>query len=262
MVRLFGKRVGRARRESKGRRDEKRSRLYRVGAALLAGADYEDVSIARLTREAGISVGAFYGRFAHKDNFIELLIAATFRRLVEQTEAELSHAQWDGKTRGEVIQGVMHHIVQQIGDDRNAGILRAAVKLGTREPAAWREIQTYREKVAECAVKLMESLSDRSSPHTVRTVIQIALATVIDAALLDSRPLRFASGPMVSELSEVVARYLGVSGKHEWDKVTIDRGRLPGVEKGKVVSEAISKEALRELPAPTRKGRRPAIRKI
>jgi hypothetical protein len=53
----------------------------------------------------------------------------------------------------------------------------------------------------------------------------MVFGTVIDAALFDSRPLRFATGGMVSELSETVARYLGVAGKHEWEKVTIDRGK-------------------------------------
>jgi hypothetical protein len=172
--------------------------------------------------------------------------------LSEQTEVDLGPSRWEGVTKAKLIQGVAHHVVAQLGDDRNAGILRAAIKLGTSQPSAWAEIQAYRATVGECAVKLMEGLSERSSAENVRTATQIVCATVIDAALLDSRPLRFATGRMVTELSELVARYLGVADKHQWDEITIDRGRGLAAADRRIDSDATGKAALRK-PKPRRK---------
>jgi AcrR family transcriptional regulator len=245
-------------------RDRKVDRLYGVGARLLADSDYELISIVRLTRDAKVSIGAFYERFQHKDNFIGMLITLTFQRLAEEAVADLAPDRWQGKTKTKLIQGVVHHVVAQLGDARNAGILRAAIKLGTSEPSAWRDIQSYRTAVADCAVELMALPGERSSAEAVRTAMQIVFATVIDAALLDSKPLRFASSRMVRELSELVARYLGVAGKHEWKTVTIDRGRLPPKAEQDRDADTMTKEALRALPpvAPRRQRRRRAVRVI
>ena len=264
MSTVIGKLFSKRARDNTEWRDRKIERLYKVGARLLAESDYEQVSVARLARDAKVSVGAFYGRFQHKDNFIGLLIAGTFRRLSEQTEEDLDPGRWEGRTKTKLIQGVVHHVVGQLGDARNAGILRAAIKLGTTEPSAWQEIQAYRAVVAECAVKLMAGLGERSSPEAVRTAMQIVFATVVDGALLDSKPLRFASSRMVRELSELVARHLGVAGRHEWEKVTIDRSRIRAETDPRIDPNSISKEVLRELPptAPKRQKRRRAVRLI
>jgi hypothetical protein len=82
MSNLIHKFVGNRTRTKQTRRDEKIDQLYRVGAALLAEADYEGVSVARLARDAKVSVGAFYGRFPPSmDGFRTRTISSDFSPL-------------------------------------------------------------------------------------------------------------------------------------------------------------------------------------
>jgi AcrR family transcriptional regulator len=74
MPSMIGKFLGkRTRQKDHYWRDRKVDRLYRTGTRLLADGDYEHMSVVRLTRNAKVSIGAFYGRFQHKDNFVGLL---------------------------------------------------------------------------------------------------------------------------------------------------------------------------------------------
>ena len=64
MARLFNRLFRTVKRRiKKGLRDQRTYNLHRAAHRLLANHDHEQISIAQLSREAGISVGAFYQRF-------------------------------------------------------------------------------------------------------------------------------------------------------------------------------------------------------
>ncbi len=62
---------------------ETRRRLVVAARKVMYGRDFEDVSVAEITREAGTSVGSFYVYFKSKEDIVEELRQHDFYRLAE-----------------------------------------------------------------------------------------------------------------------------------------------------------------------------------
>jgi AcrR family transcriptional regulator len=65
--------------------DERRERLLELGLRLFAGSSIEEISIDRLTEEAGISRGLLYHYFGSKQGFREAVVQRAADDLVAQT---------------------------------------------------------------------------------------------------------------------------------------------------------------------------------
>lgn len=66
-----------------------------AGLELLANADFENVSIAKIAKTARCSVGAFYYRYKDKNAYLCQLISATFRKLENSLQNHLSNSRGD-----------------------------------------------------------------------------------------------------------------------------------------------------------------------
>jgi AcrR family transcriptional regulator len=93
-----------------GLRDPRTWELYDAAQLRLATKDYEQISIAEISRGAGCSVGAFYGRFRDKDTFLQLVIAQTFLTLTEEAKRDLDPEQWRNVSRTDIVYGIVLHI--------------------------------------------------------------------------------------------------------------------------------------------------------
>ena len=65
---------------------EKRERLLAAARAEFVRVPYEDASINRMIREAGIPRGSFYMYFTDKEDLFRYLMESYGQRLVEQVE--------------------------------------------------------------------------------------------------------------------------------------------------------------------------------
>ena len=196
----------RARRDRRGQRTEA---LYDAALRLLATHDYERISIAAIAREAGCSVGAFYGRFLDKNAFLHAVISSAFRALMAESTHDLAKERWHESSRAETISGLVHHVVTQLSRDQAAGALRAAVKLATVRPAAAEPLVEYRAAVADRAVALLVPRpSPAGSVQAVRTAVQVVFATVIDATLESADPNHPGRRQMIEALTDLTTAYL------------------------------------------------------
>ena len=215
MVSLFHKRVRRSR--GKRRPDSKSHGLTEAGIRLLAQKDFEAISMARIAREAGCSVGALYSRFPEKNSYLYHLVAAGYRSLTDRAEAELDVRRWRQRALPFLVGHVVDHIVTSMTTARAAGVIRATAKLATIKPITIELFEDYRAAVTRLAVALLAPRLRGNSTGALKIGMQIVLATVTDA-VLQPRPGPMAAGTrrMKDALTKILLGYLGVSEDDSW----------------------------------------------
>jgi AcrR family transcriptional regulator len=207
------------RRIKRGLRDGRSYAIYDRGTALLAQYDCDDrrVSVARIAKAAGVSVGAFYLRYKSKDRFIEMAISDRFRGAGDIAKEELSGTRWRRASTDKIVRGIVRHVVTKMGQPRTVGLTRAAFKLAPKIPFILEPIQEYRATIAQGARELLERhLRTGQSPRQIDAAVQVIFATVIDAALEKPGPLKSGGKAMTDALGDMMLLYLEIAGDHAW----------------------------------------------
>ncbi len=216
MVSIFHKLVRKGDRRRRGP-DGKVPGIIDAGIRLLARKDYEAISIARIAREAGCSVGAFYARFPEKNSYLYHLVASAYRTLAHRAETELEAMPTRHLALPSLVRLVVEHVVNTMTDARAAGVIRATMKLSTVKPITIELFEDYRKEVTRLAIAVLAPRIRGNSTGPIRLGMQMVFATVTDA-VLQPRP-----GPMVAgtkrmkdALTQVMLGYLGVSKSRSW----------------------------------------------
>jgi AcrR family transcriptional regulator len=185
--------------------------LDEAGGRLLARFDYDQVSVAQIAREAGCSVGAFYGRYRDKQTFLYFVVSATFRTLTQCAHEDLGAQKHRDRSAPFIVRAIVDHVVSRMASAKASGVIRATVKLATFEPLARAPFEDYRKSVAERAIALLAQTSNTSTPLQIRAAIQIVIATVTDAILQKKPgPLFVGSTGLNEALYAVLGGYLGL----------------------------------------------------
>jgi len=205
---------GGKRRIKKGLRDQRTFNLYTAGRRLLAKDDYERVSVASIAGAAGVSVGAFYERFPTKDAFLAMVIQERFTQATQRAEETFEPRAWRCRKPAEIAHAVVEHSVSTL-HGAGAGVVRAAMKRGHLDPAHLAPLTQYRAAVAEHAVGLLAQRvrGVRDPAFVVRAMVQMVLATALDALVQDQGPLRAGRRKMVDTMSAMLIRSLGLDAK-------------------------------------------------
>jgi AcrR family transcriptional regulator len=136
--------------------DERRSQLLALGTRLFAEHSYEDLSMARIAREAGISKALLYHYFPSKEEFFRAALGEAAAELVERTAPDESlppldqvraatraFVGWIGE-RGQAYARLLESVgavpelrdtLTQIRDYTSARILDGLVPAAERTPA-------------------------------------------------------------------------------------------------------------------------------
>ena len=148
--------------------------LYREGRRLLAGHDYDQISVSQVSKAAGISVGAFYVRFRDKGAFLSFLIVNTFTqaRTIFQGQAVVRY-----------VPNLADALFRQFSDVEFAGIVRTAVKLGFMDKCHREPFDEYRTCVSQHLAELL--LADVKKGERRQRIVSIdsALAILTHGAL-------------------------------------------------------------------------------
>lgn len=213
MAKLFSSLFRRTRRRIKpDLRDQSTYKLYTAACRLLRDHDHEQMSVAQVTKAAGISVGGFYRRFPNKDAFLRLVLAEHFYGSRNYMERVLSHARWDGQPTGILTAAIVEQMMRDLHGP-GAGVVRAALKLGHVKREKLEPLESYRRALADAAVTLLapRTKHPRQNERTVRDSVQMAEATVLDALLHEGGSLRPGSRRMAAVLSTMMLDALGLS---------------------------------------------------
>ena len=216
MVSIFQKLV---RKGGRGRRgpDGKVHGITDAGIRLLARKDYEAISMARIAREAGCSVGALYARFPEKNSYLYHLVASAYRAMAARAETELEAKPSRHLPLPCLVRLVVEHVVNSLTDARAAGVVRATIKLSTVKPITIELFEDYRAAVTRSAVAVLSPRIRGNSTSTIRLGMQIVLATVTDAILQPHPgPMTAGTKRMKDALTQVMLGYLGVSASGSW----------------------------------------------
>ena len=216
MVSIFHKRV---RKGGRGRRgpDGKIHGIIDAGIRLLARKDYEAISMARIVREAGCSVGALYARFPNKDSYLYHLIASAYRTMAHRAETELEAQPTRHMPLPSLVRHVVGHVVSTMTDARAAGVIRATIKLSTVKPITIELFEDYRKEVTRLAVTVLAPRIQGNSTGAIRLGMQIVLATVTDAVLQPHPgPMVAGTKRMKDALTQIMLGYLGASASGSW----------------------------------------------
>jgi AcrR family transcriptional regulator len=202
------------RRIKKGLQDHRTHRLYDVGYQLLNAEDHERVSVARIAREAGVSVGAFYGRFESKDAFLRQVSWARLDLATERARADLDPKRWGAASGARIVRAITQHVLDTVNSN-TVGAVRIAVKCGRLDRTFLTPLLTYRAAVADQAVALLKPhvKVERDPERAIRAAVQIALATAIDSLFQDEGPLRAGHRRMAETLSRMMALLLGIADR-------------------------------------------------
>ncbi len=223
MVSIFQKLVRKGGRRRR-RPDGKVHGIIDAGIRLLAQKDYEAISMAKIARESGCSVGALYARFPEKNSYLYHLVGSAYRTMGHRAETQLQAMPTRHLSLPSLVRLVVEHVVDSMTNARAAGVIRATVKLSTVKPIAIELFEDYRKQVTQLAVAVLAPRLKGTSTGSIRLGMQIVLATVTDA-ILQPRPGPMAAGSkrMKDALTKVMLGYLGASKGGSWAGDEADR---------------------------------------
>lgn len=217
-----------------GLTDSKTFALYRASLGLLAGKDYEDISVSRFAKAGGCSVGAFYGRFSDKKAFLDFLVGETCRQATSRAENALDDTTAHGLGLEKAAKKIAERISEQFGDAEFAGIVRAAVKLGFSDPKSRASFDAYRDAATERAIALLGPHLRRSSEGQVREAMQAAFGILTDAALSKPAALRLGTPRMNEAMGEVIVKLVSAGKKSAGKSNKPGKREIPAPQKAEI----------------------------
>lgn len=194
-------------------------KLFTAAERVFVRDGFAAASVAGIAREAGVSVGAFYGRFADKQAFLETFFDRSFERGRAAIDAQALAAQADGTAAGKL----RAYVAQRVGYYRDRRAILLAVQAWLAGGGGGGSHARRRGELADHAVMTLLSLVgtevmaggcgvDEARRRAAFAVWLIAVGAN-DAALRgDARngSLRFAEKPLIDSLTAAALGVLGL----------------------------------------------------
>ena len=162
--------------------DQTRTRLIDAAAQVFAEKGYDRAGVQEISRRAGLTTGAIYGRFAGK---AELLQAAIESRTTDELDELFSSHAFDGRAT-DILKVVGAHLVTPTPDDGDEGALLLEAFIAARRDAEVREsIQKILEERAGLLAELIErAKSDGSLDTALDTESVVAFCHAVGLGFL------------------------------------------------------------------------------
>ncbi len=183
----------------------KHQALLEAGRRLLDTQDLGTLSVAQLTRDAGMAVGSFYSRFADKDAWFAELLRVTGEQVLDDTAAMLASARWQRAPNERKVALIVRHIVAIHRAHR--GIFRAAHFDSARSQLYWPQLHAFGRRIADAVHQALAShmprVPARQRRFRVGVALQLVYGTLVNAVLHDPGPIALADRQMETELTRV-----------------------------------------------------------
>jgi AcrR family transcriptional regulator len=201
------------------RSQETMENILNAAAQILETKNFTELTIAEVVKQAGTSVGAFYGRFKDKEALLQALDERFFIEFEQDIQIFLDPPNWNEKSIAELIHGVCTLLVHTYSKQR--GVLRSLNLKGRltndsrfrkREQRSWQELFPNFQQI------LLSHQNDITHPDpqiAIRLGFQQLFYCLREVLLWE--PLRnepaYESGQLIHELSRAYLAYLGVKEK-------------------------------------------------
>lgn len=210
--------------------------LYQEGRRLLAGHDYDQISVSQVSKAAGISVGAFYVRFKDKDAFLAFVIANSFAQ---------SRAIFGEQADVRYVPNLADVLIAQFSNPEFAGVVRAAIKLGFLDKQHREPFDEFLTFVSQRLAELLLADVRKAERRQRIAAFDSALAILTHAALLPDSEIDLGE----IETQQIVIDLL--SGKTGSSKPAAKQTRSPAKPKNKTPKSPRDPESLRKPNADT-----------
>lgn len=192
---------------------ETRDRIVAALDRLLKARAFEQVSVAEIAREAGVSVGAVYTRFENKDALIPVLFELYRQRLDEEIEARRADPAPEGLR--DALQQAMGHAWAMM--ERHGHLMRAAHLYARLRPdlvgTEWTALIEESRRSIHALVEAYAGEVRHPDPELAAETLTYFLNTaLIEAGLYPETgpplPERLQAGVLARELADYAYGYL------------------------------------------------------
>jgi AcrR family transcriptional regulator len=187
----------------------KHQALLEAGRRLLDTQDLGALSVAQLTRDAGMAVGSFYSRFEDKHAWFAELLRVTGEQVLDDTAGLLGSLRWRRASTERKVALIVRHVVDIHRAHR--GIFRAAHFDSARSSLYWPQLHAFGRRIADeiqlALAAHMPNVPARQRRQRVGVALQLVYGTLVNAVLHDPGPIKLADARMEKELTRV---FLGV----------------------------------------------------
>jgi AcrR family transcriptional regulator len=187
------------------RSQRKHDALLQAGRRLLDSHDLGSLSVAQLTRDAGMAVGSFYSRFDDKDAWFAELLRCTGDEVMLDTVALLQSVRWKRASDARKVALIVQHIVDIHRQHR--GIFRAALSDATPAARHAAPLHAYGRQLAEAVHQALAGRLQRvplaQRRLRVGIALQIVYGTLVNAVLRDPGPIALDDPRLERELTRV-----------------------------------------------------------
>jgi len=183
----------------------KRLALLEAGRRLLDTQDLGALSVAQLTRDAGMAVGSFYSRFEDKNAWFAELLRVTGVQVLDDTARLLAGPGWRRAPTVRKVALIVRHLV---GIHRtHRGIFRAAHFDSARSSLYWPQLHAFGQRIADevhqALAAELPQVPVRQRRLRVGVALQLVYGTLVNAVLHDPGPIKLADARMEKELTRV-----------------------------------------------------------
>jgi AcrR family transcriptional regulator len=173
--------------------------LIKTGFRLLKKRAWDSITVAELSRLAGYSVGAFYGRFRSKEELLNALVA--HHRIARKAAIEDF---FSSHNHDDFIDELIKDIVNYHWNNRN--FWRSAQVRGMRDPEFWEPIRQGGYDVATKTIEMLSEQADRpltdEEETNVRFAFQITFGTLNNTIINRPGPIFMNQRPFVEKLTQ------------------------------------------------------------
>ena len=186
--------------------------LLDAGRELLRTRAIDAISVQELCAAAELTTGAFYGRFAGKDAYVQALLALASHDMSQRNQATVARLARSTPNLRETASTLLRSM--RLGMLRHEGVLRAALR-DPRHAQTWAPFKLGAQQLVEQLAPLLlraGQLPDIPATHArLRFGFQMGIATLVNAMLNDPGPLRLNSPALDAELGLAFAAYVSAA---------------------------------------------------
>lgn len=190
----------------------KHEALLQAGHRLLQTQDLGTLSVAQLTRDAGMAVGSFYSRFEDKDAWFAELVRVTGDAVLRDTQTLLAGARWRRASDAHKVALIVRHVVDI--HRRHRGIFRAAHFDSARSTRHWPQLQAYGLRIGDevCAALAAHMRRVPAAQRRLRVgiALQLVFGTLVNAVLHDPGPIGLNDPRIERELARAFLHCVGL----------------------------------------------------
>ncbi len=186
--------------------------LIRAGRRALEARHFEKITIANLARDAGTSVGAFYGRFENKQAYFAAIQQTIVEEIEDRVQRMLDKLENENACVAEFLSTIAAMWVFNFSC--NKGLYLFAFKDSTALPDLWTPFKRLgwntSGQIAALLRPRLKAIAIPAKERDIRIAMQFINSVLVNATINDPGPIHLEGGEMAPYLAKLLCVFLGL----------------------------------------------------